>query len=43
MMGCGVGVCYSCTIKTKNGIKQVCQDGPVFALEDIIWEELTEG
>jgi dihydroorotate dehydrogenase electron transfer subunit len=43
MMGCGVGVCYGCTIKTRNGIKQVCQDGPVFALEDIIWEELTEG
>jgi dihydroorotate dehydrogenase electron transfer subunit len=35
MMGCGVGVCYGCTIKTKNGIKQVCKDGPVFALSDL--------
>ena len=42
MMGCGVGVCYGCTIKTKRGLKQVCKDGPVFDLEDIVWEELTE-
>ncbi len=43
MMGCGVGVCYGCTIKTKGGLKQVCQDGPVFNLadlEDINWDEL---
>jgi len=39
-MGCGRGVCYGCTIKTRGGLKQVCQDGPVFDLEDIIWEEL---
>jgi dihydroorotate dehydrogenase electron transfer subunit len=32
MMGCGVGVCYGCTIRTKQGIKQVCQDGPVFEM-----------
>jgi dihydroorotate dehydrogenase electron transfer subunit len=40
-MGCGLGVCYGCTIKTKHGLRQVCQDGPVFNLEDIIWEELS--
>jgi dihydroorotate dehydrogenase electron transfer subunit len=39
IMGCGAGVCYGCTIRTKNGLKQVCKDGPVFDLEDIIWEE----
>jgi dihydroorotate dehydrogenase electron transfer subunit len=39
-MGCGVGVCYGCTVKTKNGLKQVCKDGPVFELNDIVWEEL---
>jgi dihydroorotate dehydrogenase electron transfer subunit len=38
VMGCGAGVCYGCTIKTRSGLKQVCQDGPVFDLEDIIWE-----
>ncbi len=39
-MGCGHGVCYGCTVKTKNGLKQVCQDGPVFNLEDILWDEV---
>jgi dihydroorotate dehydrogenase electron transfer subunit len=39
-MGCGRGVCYGCTIKTRQGLRQVCQDGPVFNLEDVIWEEL---
>jgi len=39
-MGCGRGVCYGCTIKTKQGLKQVCQDGPVFDLDDILWDEL---
>jgi len=39
-MGCGLGVCYACTMKTRNGLKQVCKDGPVFELDDIIWDEL---
>ena len=40
-MGCGLGVCYGCTVKTKSGLKQVCKDGPIFDLGDILWEELT--
>jgi len=40
MMGCGRGVCYGCTIKTRQGLKKVCQDGPVFDLHDIIWDEM---
>jgi dihydroorotate dehydrogenase electron transfer subunit len=39
VMGCGRGICYGCTIKTKKGLKKVCQDGPVFDLADIIWEQ----
>ena len=39
-MGCGVGVCYGCTVKTKSGLKQVCKDGPVFELDEILWDEL---
>ena len=39
-MGCGFGACYSCTINTKKGLKQVCRDGPVFELDDIIWQEV---
>lgn len=40
VMGCGRGVCYGCTIKTKTGLKKVCEDGPVFEMKDIIWDEL---
>lgn len=39
-MGCGAGVCYSCTIRTKYGLRQVCKDGPVFNFEDIDWESI---
>jgi dihydroorotate dehydrogenase electron transfer subunit len=39
-MGCGLGVCYACTVKTKSGLKQVCKDGPIFDLDDILWDEL---
>ena len=39
-MGCGRGVCYSCTVKTRNGLRQVCQDGPVFNLDDFLESEL---
>jgi dihydroorotate dehydrogenase electron transfer subunit len=35
-MGCGLGVCYGCTAKTKSGLKQVCKDGPIFELDDIL-------
>jgi dihydroorotate dehydrogenase electron transfer subunit len=35
MMGCGTGVCYGCTIKTKGGLKQVCKDGPVFEMGEV--------
>jgi dihydroorotate dehydrogenase electron transfer subunit len=41
-MGCGLGVCYGCTVKTKQGLKQVCQDGPVFELSDILWDEFLD-
>ena len=39
-MGCGLGICYACTVKTKQGLKQVCQDGPVFDLDDVLWDEM---
>jgi len=39
-LGCGIGACYGCTIRTKDGLKQVCHDGPVFEIDDIIWEEV---
>jgi len=39
-MGCGLGFCYACTIKTAQGLKQVCKDGPVFAMHDVVWSDL---
>ena len=42
-MACGRGVCYGCAVRTKGGLKQVCKDGPVFDLDDIIWDELATG
>jgi len=39
-MGCGRGVCYGCTLRTKDGLKQVCKDGPVFDLENVLWDEV---
>lgn len=34
-MGCGLGVCCACVVKTKQGYKKVCKDGPVFNMKDI--------
>ncbi|MFC1991186.1 dihydroorotate dehydrogenase electron transfer subunit [Chloroflexota bacterium] len=39
-MACGRGICYGCTIKTRQGLRRVCEDGPVFNLDDILWDEL---
>lgn len=36
-MGCGVGICVGCSIETKNGIKRVCKEGPVFNADELIW------
>ena len=37
-MGCGFGACMGCTMKTVNGYKRVCADGPVLRKEEILWE-----
>jgi dihydroorotate dehydrogenase electron transfer subunit len=37
-MGCGFNICHGCTIKTDDGLKQVCKDGPVFNIGQIDWE-----
>ncbi len=41
-MGCGFGLCYGCTVKTKAGLKQICKDGPVFELGEILWDEFVD-
>lgn len=37
-MGCAMGVCYSCVVKTTSGVRRVCRDGPVFAQQELTWE-----
>lgn len=34
-MGCGVGICVGCSIETKNGVKRVCKEGPVFNANEV--------
>lgn len=36
-MACGVGACWVCTVKTIDGYKRVCKEGPVFPIEEIVW------
>ena len=36
-MGCGFGACMGCTVKTRNGYKRICKDGPVLMREEILW------
>lgn len=46
LMGCGVGACLSCSLRCRppQGAQDpyyanVCQDGPVFDGEEIIWDQ----
>jgi dihydroorotate dehydrogenase electron transfer subunit len=39
-MGCGMGACYGCSIPTKQGMKRVCLDGPVFDLNEVLLQEV---
>lgn len=43
-MACGIGACLGCSVKLKRGgidwtYGQVCTDGPVFDIRDIIWSD----
>ena len=35
-MACGVKACVGCSIKTLDGMKKVCHDGPVFDSKIIV-------
>ena len=37
-MGCGFGVCLGCTIPTHQGPRRACRDGPVFPLDEVLWQ-----
>ena len=36
-MGCGFGACMGCSIRTADGYKRICKDGPVLRTEEILW------
>jgi dihydroorotate dehydrogenase electron transfer subunit len=44
MMGCGIGVCQSCAVESKQDTasetvyKLCCQDGPVFDAKEVVWK-----
>lgn len=33
-MACGVGACLGCAMKTEDGYKCVCREGPVFSIDE---------
>ena len=47
VMGCGFGACWGCVKKIRKdreiGWHKICEEGPVFASENIIWELENDG
>ncbi|MCH3918110.1 MAG: dihydroorotate dehydrogenase electron transfer subunit [Spirochaetia bacterium] len=37
-MGCGIGICLGCSIKTIHGNQRVCKEGPVFKANEVFYE-----
>jgi len=40
-MGCAVGACLGCVVIGVDGPQRVCREGPVFAPDEIVWDEST--
>jgi len=38
VMACALGACLGCSIKTTKGYRTVCYDGPVFDLQEVIFD-----
>ncbi|MDW7739836.1 MAG: dihydroorotate dehydrogenase electron transfer subunit [Bacillota bacterium] len=39
LMACGVGACLGCVVATGEGYKRVCQDGPVFEVGEVVFDD----
>jgi dihydroorotate dehydrogenase electron transfer subunit len=43
MMGCGIGACWGCVHRIRNGNGEgwvkICEEGPVFPGERIVWQD----
>ena len=37
-MACGLGACLCCVENTKDGNVCVCTEGPVFNINDLLWQ-----
>jgi NAD(P)H-flavin reductase len=37
-MACGVGACLGCTVKTINGNRRCCADGPIFNAREVVFD-----
>ncbi|MFH0877085.1 MAG: dihydroorotate dehydrogenase electron transfer subunit [Candidatus Omnitrophota bacterium] len=37
-MGCGLGACLGCVVRTTAGYRRICHDGPVFDAQEVLWE-----
>ncbi|MFC7680080.1 dihydroorotate dehydrogenase electron transfer subunit [Paenibacillus sp. GCM10028914] len=38
-MACGIGACLVCSVKCKDGRKKACTDGPVFPVEEVVFND----
>ncbi len=38
-MACGAGACLGCTVRTVNGNRRCCVDGPIFDAEELLFDE----
>jgi len=38
-MACGIGACLGCSVKTLDGMKRACKEGPVFCADELVIEE----
>jgi len=36
-IGCGIGTCLGCSIETKSGMRRICTEGPLFAIDELPW------
>ena len=38
-MACGVGACLGCTVKTADGNRRCCADGPIFDASEVVFDD----
>jgi NAD(P)H-flavin reductase len=38
-IACGVGACLGCTVRTRGGNRRACVEGPIFAAEELVFDD----